>query len=58
MGNARNDVDVAMTFKKIVDRYPALGEAHEQIAKFVDHPGPLDRKCYELTNIQEGVLFK
>lgn len=58
MGNSRNDVDVPMTFKKFVERYLALGENHEKIAKFVDYPGPLDRKCCELTKIQEGVPFK
>ncbi len=51
MRKAKNDADVPKTFKKFVERYPALGEAHEQIAKFVDQAGPLDRKCCELIKI-------
>ena len=51
MSNSKNDADVPRTFKRFVERYPALGEAHEQIAKAVDQAGPLDRKCCELIKI-------
>ncbi len=51
MSNSKNDADVPKTFKRFVERYPALGEAHEQIAKVVDQAGPLDRKCCELIKI-------
>ncbi len=51
MSNPKNDADVPRTFKTFVDRYPALGEAHETIAKVVDQAGPLDRKTCELIKI-------
>lgn len=51
MSNSKNDADIPRTFKTFVDRYPALGEAHETIAKFVDQAGPLDRKTCELIKI-------
>ena len=51
MSNSQNDADVPKTFKRFIERYPALGEAHEQIAKVVDQAGPLDRKCCELIKI-------
>ena len=51
MSNSKNDADVPKTFKRFVEAYPALGEAHEQIAKFVDQAGPLDRKTCELIKI-------
>ena len=51
MSNPKNNSDVPQTFKRFVERYPALGEAHEKIAKVVDQAGPLDRKCCELIKI-------
>ncbi len=39
------------TFKAFIDKFPALGSAHEQIAKAVDSAGPLDRKNCELIKI-------
>ena len=51
MSNSKNDADVPKTFKMFVDRYPALGEAHEKIGKVVDQVGPLDRKTCELIKI-------
>ncbi len=43
--------DIPDTFKTFIERYPALGDAHERIAKAVDRAGPLDRKCCELIKI-------
>jgi 4-carboxymuconolactone decarboxylase len=39
------------TYKVFTAKFPELGEAHEQIAKAVDHAGPLDRKTCELIKI-------
>jgi 4-carboxymuconolactone decarboxylase len=38
-------------YKAFVAKFPALGQAHEQIGKAVDHAGPLDRKQCELIKI-------
>ena len=39
------------TFKAFMERFPALVEAHEAVAKAVDQVGPLDRKTCELIKI-------
>jgi len=39
------------TFKKFVAKYPALGKAHEEIAKAAQAAGPLDKKQCELVKI-------
>jgi alkylhydroperoxidase/carboxymuconolactone decarboxylase family protein YurZ len=39
------------TFKQFVKRFPALGEAHEQIGKAVDELGELDAKTRSLVKI-------
>jgi len=39
------------TFKAFVEKFPALGEAHELVARAVDAAGPLDRKTCELVKI-------
>jgi 4-carboxymuconolactone decarboxylase len=39
------------TFKAFIDKFPALGIAHEQVAKAVDSAGPMDRKSCELIKI-------
>ena len=39
------------TFKEFVIRYPALGRAHEGIAKAVEEAGPLDGKTLALIKI-------
>lgn len=39
------------TFRDFVQKFPALAEAHEQIAKSIDGYGPLDRKICELIKI-------
>src|SRR5687768_13649996 len=43
--------DLPKTFKDFVGKYPAIGEAHEMIAKDVEGYGPLDRKTCELIKI-------
>ena len=39
------------TFKRFVRKFPAIGEAHEAVARAVDELGPLDRKTCELVKI-------
>ncbi len=39
------------TFKAFVQKFPALADAHEQVAKAVDGIGPLDRKTCELIKV-------
>ena len=39
------------TFKAFIEKFAALGEAHEQVAKAVDAAGPLDRKSCELIKV-------
>ncbi len=39
------------TFKAFVTKYPALGRAHESVAKAVDEAGPLDAKTLALVKI-------
>ncbi len=39
------------TYLKFIEKFPELGQAHEQVAKVVDHAGPLDRKTCELVKI-------
>ena len=39
------------TFKRFVAKYPALGRAHEEVAKAAMAAGPLDRKQCELVKI-------
>ncbi len=39
------------TFRDFVAAFPALGQAHETVAKAVDETGPLDRKTCELIKI-------
>ncbi|MGA2065544.1 MAG: carboxymuconolactone decarboxylase family protein [Thermoguttaceae bacterium] len=41
------------TFQAFVNKFPALGEAHERVGKVVDAAGPLDRKTCEL--IKAGI---
>jgi alkylhydroperoxidase/carboxymuconolactone decarboxylase family protein YurZ len=42
---------VPATFKDFVSKYPALGRAHEGVAKAVDDAGPLDAKTLALIKI-------
>lgn len=39
------------TYREFVSRYPALGKAHEDIAKAADRAGPLDAKTLSLVKI-------
>ena len=39
------------TFKKIVERYPEVWKAHEQLTKSCAEAGPLDRKTIELVKV-------
>ena len=39
------------TYKEFVEKFPALGKAHEDIAKAVESYGPLDRKTCEMIKI-------
>ena len=39
------------SYQQFVAKYPALGDAHEQIAKTVDDAGPLERKTCELIKV-------
>ncbi len=43
--------DRPKTFRDFVSKYPALGAAHEMVAKAVDQAGPLDRKTCALIKI-------
>ncbi|CAG0973230.1 4-carboxymuconolactone decarboxylase [Phycisphaerales bacterium] len=42
---------VPSTYKEFVKRFPALGRAHESIAKTVEDAGPLDAKTLALIKI-------
>lgn len=39
------------TYKAFIQKFSALGEAHEQVAQAVDALGPLDRKTCELIKV-------
>ena len=39
------------TFKAFVQKFPALGRAHETVAKAVEQAGPMDAKTCELVKI-------
>lgn len=43
--------EIPGTFREFVARYPALGEAHETIARVVDSAGPIDPKTLALIKI-------
>ncbi len=55
----RSDIDqdniasskVPGTFKEFVKKFPALGRAHESVAKAVEESGPLDAKTLALIKI-------
>jgi len=48
---SRSEPRLPTTFKAFIDKFPALGNAHEQVAQAVDSAGPLDRKVCELIKI-------
>lgn len=39
------------TFKQFVEKFPALGQAHQHIGQEVERLGPMDRKMCELVKI-------
>ncbi|WP_432799527.1 carboxymuconolactone decarboxylase family protein [Poriferisphaera sp. WC338] len=39
------------TFKAFIEKFPALGEAHERVAVAVDKQGPLDAKTLALVKM-------
>ncbi|MEX2214341.1 MAG: carboxymuconolactone decarboxylase family protein [Phycisphaeraceae bacterium] len=39
------------TFKDFIAKFPALGKAHESVARAVEKVGPLDAKCCALVKI-------
>jgi 4-carboxymuconolactone decarboxylase len=47
----RPEQDLPGTFKAFVKKFPAVGEAHEAIARAVDSYGPLDGRVRELIKI-------
>lgn len=42
---------VPTTYKQFVSAYPALGRAHEEVARAVDEAGPLDLKTLALIKV-------
>lgn len=48
---SKNASAVPQTFKDFITKYPALGEAHERIARAVETVGPLDEKTCALVKI-------
>lgn len=42
---------VPSTFKAFIAKYPALGDAHERVARAVEAAGPLDAKTLALIKI-------
>lgn len=42
---------VPATFKQFISKYPALGQAHEEVARAVQNAGPLDPKTLALIKI-------
>lgn len=47
----RGNSAVPQTFRDFITKYPALGEAHERIARAVEKVGPLDEKTCALVKI-------
>jgi alkylhydroperoxidase/carboxymuconolactone decarboxylase family protein YurZ len=50
-GKRAGKTNVPATFKDFITRYPALGRAHEEVARAVDEAGPLDPKTLALIKI-------
>lgn len=48
---SQNPGEPPVTYKNFVGKFPALGDAHESIAKAVSEAGPLDPKTCELVKI-------
>ena len=43
--------EIPATFKAFIQKFPALGQAHETVAQTAEAAGPLDRKTCELIKI-------
>lgn len=50
-GKKTGKKNVPATFKDFITKYPALGRAHEEVARAVDEAGPLDPKTLALIKI-------
>ncbi len=53
--SADNELRAPATFKAFVEKFPALGAAHESVAQAVDRAGPLDAKTCAL--IKMGICI-
>lgn len=51
MSDSESQKKLPTTFLKFAERFPALAQAHEGIAKAVDGLGPLDAKTQSLVKI-------
>jgi AhpD family alkylhydroperoxidase len=51
MAKANSAGKVPGTFKRFVQKFPALGKAHEMVARAALEAGPLDKKQCELVKI-------
>lgn len=51
MTENRMNAKLPGTFKQFIGKFPAIGAAHESIARAADAAGPLDRKTCELIKI-------
>ncbi|HOA75117.1 MAG TPA: carboxymuconolactone decarboxylase family protein [Phycisphaerae bacterium] len=49
--NQKDKQKLPGVFKAFVEKYPALAEAHEEVAQTVDAIGPLDRRVCQLIKI-------
>ena len=48
---ADNDTKLPGTYKAFIEKFPALGDAHEAVGKAVDKVGPLDAKTCALIKV-------
>ncbi len=46
-----NEQKIPKAFKEFTNKFPVLGDSHENVAKFVDNIGPLDAKTMSLIKI-------
>lgn len=51
MANQSQPGEAPRTFREFVGKYPALGQAHESVAKTVETAGSLDAKTQSLIKI-------
>jgi alkylhydroperoxidase/carboxymuconolactone decarboxylase family protein YurZ len=51
VAKARSSKRLPSTYKEFVGRYPAIGRAHDSVAKAVEEAGPLDHKTLSLIKI-------